>query len=85
MSQVTIEIDAITEQRLHILTQTDAESVPEVASRLLRRAVLLARPRRKFDTEDMRLANLEFAAEDEALAESASAERVHLLELEDKA
>ena len=85
MSKVMIEIDVATERRLQTLIQTEAEGLAEVASRLLRRAALLARPRHSFDTEAIRIANLEFADQDRAFAEAGSEERFQLLLAEDTA
>ena len=83
MTTIQVRLDAHTEDGLRRLVQREGRDVAEIAARLLARAVRATRSRPAFDTEAIRAANAPFAAEDELLAESGSAERADLLAQED--
>ena len=85
MKTLTIQIDDHTATSLPQLSEQEGHDPREVAARLLARAVRAARPRPVYDVDVLRAAAGEFAAEDEALAESGAEERARLLAEEDAA
>ena len=78
-------MDARTEAGLQRLSAAEGISPSDLAARLLARAVRAARPRPVYDIEAIKANCAEFAAEDEALAESDIAHRAELLAREDTA
>lgn len=80
---LTIHLDHHTENSLRELSQQEGTNMSVVATRLLKRALRVARPRPVFDTEAIKAANAPFIEEDEQLAESGSTERADLLAQED--
>ena len=85
MSTRTITLDGRTEAVLIELARKESIEPDELASRLLRRALRAARPRRTYDIEAIRANCEEFAAEDIALADSDIQHRAALLAREDAA
>jgi hypothetical protein len=80
MATLTITLDERTEADLRRLSDAAGSASPsEYAARLLARAVRAARPRPVYDIEAIRANCTEFAAEDEALAESDIAHPAELL------
>ena len=85
MTTLTIAIDECTEAGLRRLCAAENASPDEIAARLLARAVRAARPRPAHDIEALKAYAAEYAAEEEALAESDRAHRADLLAHEDRA
>lgn len=85
MTTLTIRLDERTVEGLRQLGAREGSGPDAVAARLLARAVRAARPRPMYDTEALKAAYAEFAAEDETLAESDIEERARLLAEEDVA
>ena len=85
MTTLTITLDDSVEAWLKQLSTAEGADMDRVAARLLRRAILAARPRPVYDLEAIRANAEEFAAEDLALAESDVAHRAELLAQEDAA
>ena len=85
MPTLTITIDEQTESDLQKMAQERGISPANMASRLLRRAVRVARIRLDRDIEALKVAYAEFAEEDIALSEATVAEHRELLAYEDRA
>jgi hypothetical protein len=85
MSALVVRLDERTSRHLEELSRSEGVGTEDYAARLLRRAVLAARPRRRFDPEHVRRSNAGFEQEDIALAESGAEERCRSLEAEDAA
>ncbi len=83
MTSLLITLDDPTRRRLDSLSRLEGIAAEDAAARLLRRAVMGARPRRTFDTDAILRINEPFAHEDLALAESDSESRLELLLAED--
>lgn len=85
MPALLIRLDDRTNKQLEALSLSEGIGTEDCAARLLRRAILSARPRRIFDPESVRSANAPFEAEDLALADSDAAARYESLLAEDAA
>lgn len=85
MTTLTITLDDFAETQLQKLSTTEGDDMNRVATRLLKRAILAARPRPVYDLEAIKANAAEFAAEDLALAESDAVHRADLLAQEDAA
>ena len=85
MNTRTITLDGPSDAVLVELSRKESVEPDELASRLLRRALRVARPRPVYDIEAIRANCEEFAAEDAALADSDSQHRADLLAQEDAA
>ncbi|MDQ2686397.1 MAG: hypothetical protein M3Y28_00860 [Armatimonadota bacterium] len=77
--------DNFVETHLQQISSAENNDMDRVATRLLKRAILAARPRPVYDLEAIKANAAEFAAEDLALAESDVAHRAELLAQEDAA
>ena len=84
---LTITIDERSEQSLEQMSRINGIEPPDMASRLLRRAIRAAQPKPVYDIdiEALKSAYEEFAAEDIALAEATAVDHVELLAYEDRA
>ena len=85
MAIVQLDIDDRTAAQLEALGQIEGESPHMLASKLLTRAVKLARRRPAVDREALRKAYAECEEDELALAESGIEERAKLLQEEDEA
>lgn len=84
MTTLTIT-DSFVETQLQQISSAENKDMDRVTTRLLKRAILAARPRPVYDLEAIKANAAEFAAEDLALADSDSAHRAELLAQEDAA
>lgn len=84
MTSRTILLDPASEARLRELSDRERTDPDRLAARILRRALLAARPRPTFDAAVLRAYTAENAAEEEALADSDLAHRADLLAREDE-
>jgi hypothetical protein len=75
----------MTEQELRQLSRQEGAAVEAIAARLLARAVRTARPKRVFNTDQLRAQYADFADEDMAMADSDKQARLDLLTAEDRA
>jgi hypothetical protein len=85
MSALLIQLDDRTARQLETMSRSEGVGTEDFAAKLLRRAILQARPRRTFDADAVRQANQPFEAEDLALADSDVDQRSQLLAEEDRA
>ena len=85
MSPLTVRLDERTSRHLEELSRSEGVGAEDYAARLLRRAVLAARPRRRFDPDEVHRSNAGFEREDTSLAESGTADRLRSLIAEDDA
>ena len=85
MTTLMIPIDGQAEQSLQEMSARQGIDPVEMASRLLKRAILAARPKPVFDLEVLKAYAEENAAEELALAESDLEHRAELLAHEDRA
>ena len=84
MPTLTINIDDSTARNLKEASERDGYELGEAAARYLKRALLLARPRPKYDIEKIRAANAEFIEEDRAFDDLDAEETVELLRRADE-
>jgi len=85
MPTLMLAIDEATEAGLQQMTQQRHISTAEMASRLLRRAICAAQPKIVYNVVALRAYTRDNEAEELALADSDSAHRLELLEMEDRA
>ena len=85
MVTLTIDLDEVIAKDLRRISLDEGCEPAVTAARLLKRAVLRARPRPVYDVEAIKAAYSEFAAEDAALADEDSEEALRHLAAEDVA
>ena len=83
MSALLVRLDDSAIKQLETLSRSEGIRAEEFAAKLLRRAILQTRARRKFDAQEIASANSSFAAEDLALTESDAEARLQALCEED--
>jgi hypothetical protein len=81
MPALLIRIDDHTSKQLETMSRSEGVGAEDLAARLLRRAIINARPRARFDADTVLHSNAPFAQEDLELAESDSEHRLASLDL----